>query len=146
MALSNNRQNFSKIFAEFLRFGLVGVSAAAVHFSVVVFLVKARWLSPLTANVLAFLTAFQVSYWGNRRWTFSGKGPRHAVAFPRLLLVSSLAFIANEALFYGLMKQFHLPYPLALLIVLSLLPLAVFGANKWWVFNTIIHEEETHHA
>lgn len=117
------------------RFGVVGVSAALVHFSVVVLLVELHWLKPLVANIAAFCLAFQISYWGHRRFTFSGTQQSHAVALPRLLLVSVLAFLANEGLFYILMKEFALPYPLALFLVLSVLPLIVFTANKFWVFE-----------
>lgn len=123
------------LFLQLTRFGLVGVSAALVHFGVVVSLVESRWLQPLVANVVAFCLAFQVSYWGHRSWTFSGTRQRHAVAFPRLLLVSGVAFVANESLFYILMTQFKLPYMLALVVVLSVLPLAVFTVNKLWVFE-----------
>jgi putative flippase GtrA len=123
------------LFLQLTRFGLVGITAALVHFTVVVVLVELHWLKPLIANVAAFCVAFQVSYWGHRSWTFSGTQQKHAVAFPRLLLVSSLAFLANESMFYILMSQFKLPYILALVIVLSVLPLAVFTVNKLWVFE-----------
>jgi putative flippase GtrA len=126
---------YRPLFLQLMRFGLVGVSAALVHFSVVVALVESHWLHPLVANILAFCVAFQVSYWGHRSWTFSGTRQRHAVAFPRLLLVSSAAFVANESLFYILMTEFKLPYMLALVVVLSILPLAVFTINKLWVFE-----------
>ncbi len=125
------------LFLQLARFGLVGASAAVVHFSMVVLLVETRWLQPLVANLVAFSLAFQVSYWGHRTWTFSGTQQKHSVAFPRLLLVSSLAFAANESLFYLLMSQFKLTYMPALLIVLSILPLAVFTINKLWVFPSI---------
>jgi putative flippase GtrA len=123
------------LFFQLLRFGLVGVSAALVHFTLVVLMVELHWLQPLVANVAAFGFAFQVSYWGHRRFTFSGTRQRHGVAFPRLLLVSILAFMANESMFYILMAEFDLPYTLALILVLSILPLVVFTANKLWVFE-----------
>lgn len=120
---------------QLFRFAVVGSSAALVHFFTVVALVEAGWLSPLVANVIAFLIALQVSYWGHRSWTFAHSQQRHLTAFSRLLVVSTLAFIANEGLFYLLMKQLSLPYPVALMIVLSILPLAVFSLHKCWVFN-----------
>src|SRR5579872_1726549 len=99
------KNNFS-LFQQFTRFAVVGLSAAGVHFSIVVLLVEAQWLQPLLANIVAFCLAFQVSYWGHRQWTFSGTQQKHAVAFPRLFLVSVLAFGINESLFYILMTQF----------------------------------------
>ncbi len=123
------------LFLQLTRFGIVGVSAALVHFGIVVALVELYGLQPLVANVIAFSLAFQLSYWGHRHWTFGGTQQKHRVAFPRLLLVSSLAFVVNESLFYVLMAQFNLPYMLALLIVLSILPAIVFTVNKLWVFE-----------
>lgn len=123
------------LFLQLTRFGLVGISAALVHFTVVVVLVELQWLLPLIANIVAFGLAFQVSYWGHRNWTFSGTQQKHAVALPRFLLVSSLAFVANESLFYLLMAEFNLSYIPALVLVLSILPLLVFTVNKLWVFE-----------
>ena len=123
------------LFLQLTRFGMVGISAAFVHFSVVVFLVEWGWLQPLLANILAFSLAFQVSYWGHRRFTFKHTSQEHRIAFPRLLLVSVSAFLVNETLFYFLMKKFNLSYEVALLLVLMVLPLGVFLVNKFWVFG-----------
>lgn len=134
--VSKNKKIFSySFFWQLTRFGIVGLSAAIIHFSIVVLLVEYCQAQPLAANVIAFFTAFQVSYWGHRQWTFSGTTKRHTIAFPRLLLVSFLAFIANESMFYLFMKQFALSYPVALFLVLGILPLIVFTANKLWVFE-----------
>lgn len=128
MVLKNN------IFAELIRFGIIGVAAATVHFSIVVMLVEGGILQPLVANVFAFLVAFQVSYFGHRWWTFNA-ATDHRVALPKLLLVSSSVFFANEGSYYVLMSVFHLPYALALFIVLTILPLFTFTASKFWVFR-----------
>jgi putative flippase GtrA len=131
-----NKNSFSMaLFWQLARFGIVGLSAAVVHFSVVVLLVESHHMQPLIANIIGFCTAFQISYWGHRQWTFNGTTQKHTIAFPRLLLVSVLAFIANEGMFYLLMEQFALPYPVALILVLSILPLVVFVVNKLWVFE-----------
>lgn len=131
-----NKRNFSvSLFWQLTRFGIVGVSAALVHFSIVILLVESDSMEPLIANVIGFCTAFQISYWGHRMWTFSGTTQKHTVTFSRLLLVSILAFIVNEGMFYVFMQQFAFPYPLALILVLSILPLIIFTINKLWVFE-----------
>ncbi len=135
MALKSNFNHILPLFWQLARFGVVGLCAAIVHFCSVVILVELHWLQPLLANIVAFCIAFQVSYWGHRCWTFNGTKQAHVVAFTRLLLVSSAAFIANEGLFYLLMQHFALPYPLALVLVLAVLPLFVFTLNKMWVFE-----------
>lgn len=123
------------LFFQLFRFGVVGFSSAFVHFVTVIFLVEFGVLKPLVANVFAFIVAFQVSYSGHRYWTFRGANIMHRVAFPKLLLVNGLAFLGNESLFFVFLNDFHLPYQLALLFVLTILPLATFVANKFWVFR-----------
>ncbi len=118
-----------------MRFGIVGVTAASVHFSLVIFFVELYALKPLQANVIAFLIAFQVSYWGHRYWTFRGTTNSHRVALPRLFVICGSSFIANEGLYYLVLTYLKLPYPLALLVVFAILPLVNFTFEKFWVFQ-----------
>lgn len=125
----------TNLFGQLTRFCIVGLLAAAVHFSIVVLLVEVGALKPLIANIFAFLIAFQVSYWGHRRWTFHTTTSLHGEALPKLFLVNGLGFIANEGLFYIFMTMFGLSYPLALFLVLAILPVATFALGKFWVFR-----------
>jgi putative flippase GtrA len=126
---------YRSLFFQIARFGIVGVTSAAVNFSVVILLVETQHLMPLHANVFAFLIAFQVSYWGHRYWTFAETNALHRVAFPRLLLVGGLGFIANQSLFFLFLTVGKMPYPLALLADLAILPTVTFLLNKFWVFR-----------
>jgi putative flippase GtrA len=116
------------------RFLTVGVAAAAVHFSVVVLLVQFFHYEPLIANVGGFLVSFQLSYWGHRLWTFSETEVLHRDAYPRLVAVQLFNFSINEALYYYFLSL-HLPYALALFIVLAILPVFTYMTNKFWVFQ-----------
>lgn len=124
----------NELLAQLFRFGVVGVIAAGIHFCIVVFLVQLFSLPPLVANIFGFFISFQVSYWGHRHWTFQGTETSHSVAFPKLLLVQVINLAANETLFYIFLSM-HLPYQLALLIVLSVLPIFTFVSGKFWVFR-----------
>lgn len=117
------------------RFGIVGVTAASIHFLTVVFLVQNFLIEPLAANVMGFLISFQVSYWGHRLWTFQGTTALHRTAFSKLLLVQLINFSANELLFY-IFLSLHFPYQLALIMVLTILPIFTFLSGKFWVFRT----------
>lgn len=116
------------------RFCIVGLTAAVIHYSIVVELVQRLTLNPLIANVFGFIFAFQVSYWGHRLWTFNGTLALHRAAFPKLLLIQVTNFIANEALF-SIFLSWGLPYNVALLIVLAILPIFTFVSSKMWVFR-----------
>lgn len=122
------------LFFQLVRFGIVGLSAAALHFSIVVCLVHYLQLAPLVANVFAFLFAFQVSYWGHRCWTFKWTTASHRIALPKLLIVQLINFGINETLFF-IFLSLNYPYPIALLIVLTILPIFTFIVSKWWVFK-----------
>lgn len=116
------------------RFGVVGLSAATLHFCIVVTLVQGCLLDPLIANVFAFGIAFQVSYWGHRLWTFKDTIIPHREAFLKLMMVQIMNFALNESLFY-LFLTWNLPYEIALTIVLSILPIFTFVSSKLWVFR-----------
>lgn len=120
---------------QLIRFGIVGVCAASTHFLSLVFFVEMGKLKPLVANIIAFMIAFQVSYWGHRRWTFRGTTTTHRVALQRLFIVCGSGFIANEGLYYIFLEILHLPYQLALVIVLAILPIVNFILGKLWVFR-----------
>jgi putative flippase GtrA len=105
-----------------------------IHFSIVVTLVQHYAYEPLIANIFAFIISFQAGYFGHRHFTFTGTTTLHAVAFPKLLTLQIFNFIANESLFYFFLSL-HLPYQLALLLVLSILPLFTFTVSKLWIFK-----------
>jgi putative flippase GtrA len=120
---------------QIIRFGTIGSLAALVQLSLIIFLVELKLLPPLAANIIAFILAFQVSYWGHRQWTFQATGIRHGIALPRLFLTASSAFIANEFLFYITLNFLHLPYVPALILVLTILPVVTFIVSKFWDFR-----------
>lgn len=129
----NKLLTFSSLRKQILCFGMVGIIAATIHLSMVILLVQFFTLTPLLANVFGFLSAFQMSYWGNRLWTFQQTEALHRVALPKLLIVQSVLFVANEALF-SVFLMLNLPYPIALLCVLTILPVFAFASIKLWVF------------
>ena len=119
---------------QIMRFGVVGVAAAVVHFSTVVWLVQEFAYVPLLANVAGFLLAFQVSYFGHRLWTFSETSVLHREAYPKLIAIQGMNFSLNEMLYY-LFLSLHLPYQFALLIVLGVMPIFTYLSSRWWVFQ-----------
>jgi putative flippase GtrA len=118
-----------------LRFIIVGSLAAAVHFLTLLCLVANHCCRASLANIVAFVVAMQLSYWGHRCWTFQTYKKQHSVTMSRFLLIALIFFFANEGLFVWLIQQFGLPYYLANLLVLLILPILSFYLNKLWVFN-----------
>jgi len=114
---------------------IVGCCAAAVHFCIVLLLVQYFHWSPLLANLLAFVIAFQVSYLGHRFWTFPDTALTHQQSLPRFFLVASGSFLINEAMYYFLLNYTPLPYWLSLGIVLVLVAVITFISSRLWAFR-----------
>lgn len=130
----NTFESYFPLATQIFRFGMVGLIAASVHISIVVTLVQHAQLLPLVANIFAFCISFQMSYWGHRLWTFNDTEVLHRAALPKLLFIQLLNFAANESLFYVFLSL-DIPYPIALIFVLTILPIFTFISSKLWVFR-----------
>jgi putative flippase GtrA len=118
-----------------MRFGFIGVMAAIVNFLAVVLLVSSTHLNPLWANVVAFLIAFQVSFLGHKGFTFQKHDGKHLNAMTKFFIVAGVSFALNEGLFALFLKEFHLYYMFALLLVLVIVPPFTFAFSKLWAFR-----------
>ncbi|GAB3362269.1 MULTISPECIES: GtrA family protein [Giesbergeria] len=117
-----------------LRFVLVGGAAASTHLLVVALLVQGlQWL-PLTANVLAFLLAFWVSYGGHALLTFVQAGVAHRQALPRFFVVACAAFVVNEVLYFAALRWLPWHYLISLFLVLLAVAVGTFVSSKLWAF------------
>ncbi len=125
------------------RFGIVGLSAAAVHYWVVIALVEWLDIAPLQANVGGFVAAFGVSYFGHRHWTFSDAMATHGenkhASFPRFLLVALLGFGMNQLMFYLLLRYAGWPYYLALAVVVFTVAAMTYVLSRLWAFRHASH-------
>lgn len=130
--LKQTAQRLHPLLGQLLRFGLVGGLATLVHLGV-------AWLSlltwpaanPFVINLIAFLVAFQVSFWGHARFTFRQQGSAW-----RFMGVTLGGFTLNNALLWlfltlGIQSPF-----LAICLAVFFVPLFVFTASRLWVFKT----------
>lgn len=119
-----------------LRFGAVGLLAAAVHYWTVIGLVELLQILPLQANFGGFAVAFWVSYFGHRYWTFDNPGGIAAAAsFLRFLATALLGFCLNELLFYLFLRYLELPYYVALAVVVAIVAVMTYVLSRWWAFR-----------
>ena len=120
---------------QLLQFVLVGGSAAATHLAVVGLVVSLLGMPPLSANVLAFLVAFVVSYNGHTLLTFSASQARGWPVVARFFAVACLSFVANELLYYIALNWLHWHYFWSLAAVLVLVAVGTFVMSKFWAFK-----------
>ena len=116
-------------------FGLVGASAAALHFCVVWLLVSQWQMAALAANVAGFVLAFGVSFVGHHRFSFASSQAKTGAALPRFAIVALLGFTCNELL-YGLLLAAGLEYRLALLLVLLAVAAMTWILSRHWAFRS----------
>ena len=129
--MSVGEQTLSRSLAAF---GVVGVMATAVHFAVGLSLVGAGLMRPFTANIVAFLTAFGVSYAGHRRFTYRSSAPSSR-ALPRFFVVAALGLFLNQVIVYLCVDMLGWSYLAALLIVVSTVPAAIYVIGRYWAFR-----------
>ena len=115
-------------------FGVVGAHAAAVNLVILMLCVKLLGLHPLVANILAFLIAYQISFWGHRWLTFRDQPSRPRVG-QRFFGVAVLRFILNEGIFALFLLACNLNYLLALILTLLIVPPITFISSKLWAFK-----------
>lgn len=114
-----------------LYFTGIGITSTLVHLTVVVGLVTCG-LAPLIANIIAFLIAFNISFFGHRRLTFAQLQDNKQLQPLPFLLVAITAGILNEYMYYLLLHYTHLNYLVALILVVSLVAVFTFTASKLW--------------
>ena len=119
---------------QFIRFGIVGVLAMSVHMGCVWVLVELG-LAPLLANIIAFLIAFQVSFFGHARFTFNVSDPNNRKHQIKFFSVALFSFLLNEACYKVLLDVFHMQYLVALTIVLVGVAFVTFALSKLWAFR-----------
>ena len=122
-------------FKSFFAFGLVGVAAMATQLGAVIVIVELTGLHPLSANILGFLVAFNVSYWGHRHLSFPLSDRSIKRTLPSFLGIAILSFLINELLFFILLHYTDLHYQTALIIVLLCVGAITFITSKLWAFK-----------
>jgi putative flippase GtrA len=123
-------------FKRILRFAMVGLSAAAIHYVSVVILVEALATPPLQANVAGFLISFWMSYFGHRFWTFGDQASINKRSFFRFFATALLGFGMNELLFYLMLSHTAIPYTIALAIAVFTVAISTYFLSRLWAFRS----------
>jgi len=116
-------------------FAVIGAIAALVHYVVAVSLEGLHWLSAPHANILGFLSAFPVSYFGHRHLSFAHHSSTHQQALPRFFAVALLGFLANQSLVLSGLLFTSLPFWLILGIVMVIVAVSTYLLSHFWAFK-----------
>lgn len=120
------------------KFASVGAVATALHVVTALFLNHFLEVVPLRANIVAFVVATIWSYLGNWIWTFEGKA-RFQQSAPRFFAMSLGCFGINQAIVYAMTVMVQLPFWLAIIPVVAVVPAFSFWMSRTRIFNSTLH-------
>lgn len=113
-------------------YAAIGCTSALVHLLMVFLLVQYVYFPALVANVFAFFTAFNVSFFGHKYLTFSQLHDKKILSLPHFFLVAVSAGMINESLYFLVLYFSHLNYLIALILVLGLVSIYSFFLARYW--------------
>lgn len=122
-----------QIIKQVFRFGIVGGLSTLLNSVIFVLLVDSMHFRPLVGNLLAFLVAFWVSYFGHFLWTFENKSHNHQ-KLAKFLITSFIGLAINSGFVWLLMHHWHQSAYVATIPMIFVTPLMIFFINKLWVF------------
>jgi putative flippase GtrA len=114
-------------------FALVGLAATGVHALMSLAARRFAGADPMVATFVGYVCAVGVSYLGNARFTF-GRPALHGPQFVRFLVISLAGLAANLGLTWLIAKRLGWPFPVALAIVVVVIPTLTFIGSKLWAF------------
>jgi putative flippase GtrA len=117
----------------FARFAVVGGTATATHYLVLVTLVSWSDVRPLTASLVGYVLSALLNYQLNHSFTFRSQRS-HAFALPRFLCIALLGLILNGLLVWLTNEVLGAHYLVAQITATAVVLLWNYHANRRWTF------------
>ena len=128
-----------QLLAQGVRFGIVGLLATGVHIMVCIGCIEILGIAPLWANFPAFLVALIASFIGHFSWTFRMQhrelGGCWRPVLLKFALVSCFGLGLNTLAVYLIVNLLGYPYMYAVVLMVTVVPAAIFLLQKFWAFN-----------
>jgi putative flippase GtrA len=122
------------IFSKLARYIVIGLSAAALDFSVFIFLIKITESSLLVANTLAILVGFFWSFILNKLWAFNSiRAPGFQLFLTFLLLLFNI--LVTSLLIDFLVEEFQWPISWAKILVQTSVVFWNFIIYNYFIFK-----------
>lgn len=139
----------TRFWAQFIRYGMVGVSATALD--LLIFTILSEWVHPsvdpslgneLRAHkaglnyTIAFFVANVYTYWVNARWVFVPGRHSKRVEFALFLGVSAISFGLGYLVLHHAISQYGTPTFTAKLASIVVSVLINYACRRFFVFKT----------
>lgn len=117
-----------------LRFGVVGVLTAVLHYGLLYAGVEAMQLNATLASSIGFVVAVIFNYLMHYSWTFAEPAP-HGRTLRRYLVMISCGFLINALVMYAGVQWLSLYYLLTQALALVAVVVWNFVLSNVWVFR-----------
>ena len=125
-----------KIFREFVKFGIVGISGIFVNLIVLYFFTEIVGVFYLISAIFAFLVALTTNFILNKTWTFRERiRDRTLDRYIKYFAVNSVALAINLFFLFILTENLGIYYIFSQVIAIGIAFLFNFAGNKFWTFN-----------
>lgn len=124
-----------KIFWQFIKFGIVGLSSTVIDWGIYLILTRYLHAFYLIAKVISFLMAVVNSYIWNRRWTFKVGERPEIREFSKFLMVSLVGLILNALIMYFMVGYCHINDIISLTVATVIVVFWNFSSSRFWVFK-----------
>jgi putative flippase GtrA len=122
------------VFAQFVKFGIVGVSNTLLTFAVYTLLLKVFGVWYLAASAIGFVVGAVNGFLLNRRWTFSGH-VGDALTPVRWTVVQGCGLGINEGLLFVFVSGAGVDKLLGQAFATAVVTVLTFTANRAWTFR-----------
>jgi len=129
----SSRPSELPIVGQLAKYGVVGIVNSAIGFAIYAGAVKLG-VQYLLASAIAYAAGSVSGYFLNRRWTFDAGAVSHASSAVRYAAVQAVAVLVNLILLYILVHELGVEKIVAQAIVVVVVFLSTFGANRIWSF------------
>jgi putative flippase GtrA len=119
------------VILQLAKFGLVGITATAVHSSVATSLLYFFDADLVVANLAGYFSAVSISYLGNALFVFRSRPSRKTLY--RFSIVSAFSFFLVLT-FARASQMFDLNKYLSVLLIAILVPITSFILHRYWTF------------
>lgn len=120
-------------FRQFIKYALVGGIGTTIQTTVLVILVELTKMSPFIATCIGFSCSLIISYYINKKWTFSNRDVK-SMAFLKYFIVSCSGLLLNLLILHVLVNIFSVWYIWVQMVIIVVVPLSNFFLNKFWTF------------
>lgn len=116
------------------RFGIVGTTAVAVYFGLLLGMVEWLQIPVMVATAIAYIVVTIENYVLHHLWTFKST-QRHTIAFPRFIISNVAGFIINWVIMYAGVQTLEMNYLLAQVAAMGVIIVwnLILGSN--WIFT-----------